>query len=394
MPHRPTVHLRPDRDRSVRQAHPWILSGSIARVTGDPAPGDTVCIAAGSGEILGEGDFDPSSQIRVRMTRFGPVDEDSGESWLAPRLERAIGWRATHPALQDADAVRLIHAEADGLPGLIVDRYAQWLSVKLATPAMVRRAARLAELLRGATGAEGAWLRGETGDKKGHRGDTEMDRALFGAVPDEPVAIRERSRRYLVDVKQGQKTGFYLDQRDARDALQSLASGARVLDLFAYTGGFSVAAIRGGAVSTVAVESSKPAVEMLARNAPEAEIFQHDVNRFLREDARPFDVVALDPPPFAKRKHDVRSACRAYKDLNLRAMERIAPGGYLLTFTCSHHISPDLFRKVVFSAALDACREVQVLAPLGAPVDHPVSIFHPQGEYLSGLLLRIEGALR
>jgi 23S rRNA (cytosine1962-C5)-methyltransferase len=389
------VHLRPDRDRSVRQAHPWILSGSIARVTGDAAPGDTVRVATGSGEILGEGDFDPHSQIRVRITRFGPVDEDAEESWLAPRIERAIGWRATHPALQDVDAVRLVHAEADGLPGLVIDRYAQWLSVKLATPAMVRRTARLAELLRSATGAEGAWIRGESAGAKAPAslgGDTKVDRALFGAIPDEPIAIRERSRRYWVDVKQGQKTGFYLDQRDARDALQSLASGARVLDLFAYTGGFAVAAMRGGAVSVV--ESSKPATEMLARNVPEAEIFQHDVNRFLREDARPFDVIALDPPPFAKRKHDVQSACRAYKDLNLRAMERIAPGGYLLTFTCSHHISPDLFRKVVFSAALDAQREVQVLAPLSAPVDHPVSIFHPQGEYLSGLLLRIEGPLR
>ena len=247
---------------------------------------------------------------------------------------------------------------------------------------MARRAPQLAECLEKATQARGAWLRG---DAPGGR----EDRALFGSVPAEPFAIEERGRTYHVDLRRGQKTGFYLDQRDARDLFERLAPGARALDLYAYTGGFAVAAHKGGAREVVAVESSRNAIPLLRQNAPGAEVVEGDVAEFLRGDSRDFDLIAIDPPPFARRKRDVQAATRAYKALHMNALERAAPSAYILSFSCSHHVGPDLFRKVVFGAALEARRELQVLAQLGAPPDHACSIYHPQGEYLCGLLLRV-----
>lgn len=385
MAERPAVRLRPGRERSLRLGHPWILSGSVATVEGDARPGDVVRVLASDGETLAVGDLDPDSQIRVRIWHFGSDAPDEGDAWIDSRIARAMAWRASHPLLRGTDAVRLVNSEADGLPGLTVDRYASWLAVKLATPAMRRRASQLAQILEMASRAEGAWLRGES---SGH--ESTPARALFGQVPTEPVAIQERGRLYRVDLQRGQKTGFYLDQRDARDLFAELAPGARALDLFAYTGGFSVAAAQGGASSTTAVESSKPACDLLRQNAPLAEIVETDVGKFLRGDAREFDLIALDPPPFARRKRDAPRACRAYKDVNLRALSRAAPGAHLLTFSCSHHVSTELFRKVVLSAAADAGRRVHTLRSLGAPADHPVAAAHPQGEYLKGLLLRVE----
>ena len=359
-----------------------MLSGSVARVEGDAAPGDWVRVCAPDGEVLGSGDYEPDSQIPVRICLFGAGQPAPGDDWLALRIDRALAWREVHPDLQDTDALRLVHSEADGLPGLTVDRYAGWLAVKLGTPGMRRRARRVAECLEKATQAQGAWLRGDAADGA-------ADRTLFGSVPDEPFPIRERGRTYRVDLRRGQKTGFYLDQRDSRDRFGRHASGARALDLFAYTGGFARAAQDGGAREVVAIESSRAALELLERNAPGVEAVRGDVAEFLRGDRRHFDLIALDPPPLARRKRDVPSACRAYKDLHIRALERAAPGAVLLSFSCSHHVGPDLFRKVVFGAALDGGRELQVLSTLGAPADHPVSIYHPQGEYLCGLELRV-----
>jgi 23S rRNA (cytosine1962-C5)-methyltransferase len=379
----PCVVLRAGRERSVGLGHPWVLSGSVERVEGHPAPGDVVQVVDSAGAVLGTGDWDPDAQIRVRIFAFGK-DEPDEVAWLEGALERALGWRRGHPLLQGTDALRLVHSEADGLPGLTVDRYADWLSLRTGTPAMRRRAPRVAEILVGRTGAKGAWLRAE-----GAAGA-----ALFGSVPVEPIEIQEGGRRYFVDLRHGQKTGFYLDQRDARELFARLAPGTRALDLFAHTGGFARAAQTGGAREVVAVESSEQAARLLGKNAPGCEIVTGDVNEFLRSDERAFDLVSVDPPPFAKRKRDVTAACRAYKDLNLRVFARVADGAHVLTFSCSHHVEPELFRKVVFSAARDAGREVQMLGALGAPADHPVSLRHPQGEYLKGLLLRVSGSTR
>jgi 23S rRNA (cytosine1962-C5)-methyltransferase len=376
-----SVVLRPGRERAVELRHPWLLSGSVLRVDGEPAAGDVVALRSSAGEVLAFGDFDPEAQIRVRIFAFGK-DEPDERAWLEAKLREAIGWRAAHPLLQDTDGLRLVHAEADGLPGLVVDRYADWLALRVGTPAMARRAPQIGEILSAVTGARGAWLRSEG----------KPSALLFGEVPDEPIEIRERGRKYLVDLRRGQKTGCYLDQRDARDLFAKLARGKRALDLFAHTGGFSVAALAGGAREVVAVESSEQAAALLAKNAPDAALFVGDANEFLRADRSHFDLLAVDPPPFAKKKRDVQAACRAYKDLNLRALARAAAGAHVLTFSCSHHIEPELFRKLVFAAAQDAGRELQVLGELRAPPDHPVSIHHPQGEYLKGLLLRVAGS--
>jgi len=345
------VVLRRGRDRSVALGHPWLLSGSVLRVEGDPGPGDLVAVESEAGELLGFGDFDPDAQLRVRILSFGKDEPQLGEL-LATRLVEAIG------------------------------RYADFVSLRVGTPGMARRAEEIGERVRLLTGAEGGWLRSE-----GAPG-----RLLFGTLPDGPIEIEESQRRYLVDARHGQKTGFYLDQRDARDLFARLARGKRALDLFAHTGGFARAAQQGGASDVVAVESSEQAAALLRRNAPDCELVVGDVNEYLRSERRQFELLAVDPPPFAKKKRDVPAACRAYKDLNLRALARAAVGAHVLTFSCSHHVAPELFRKLVFGAALDAGREVQVLGELRAPVDHPVSIRHPQGEYLKGLLLRVGGA--
>jgi 23S rRNA (cytosine1962-C5)-methyltransferase len=382
-----TVRLRPGRDRPVRLRHPWVLSGSVDRIEGEPEPGETVSVVSSEGELLGTGDYDPQSQIRVRLFTFGPEPADPAEGWLESRLTAALDWRSRHPLLADTNATRLVHGEADGLPGLMVDRYAEWLVLKVASPGMLRRAERVARHLADHLALRGAWLRGDL--SPGTAPPTVEERAVVGEVPETPIPIEERGRRYRVDLRRGQKTGFYLDQRESRDLFRALAAGKKALDLFAYTGGFCAAALQGGAREVVAVESSEPALELLRENAPAAEAVSGDAHEFLRSDRRRFDLVVCDPPPLARRRRDVSAACRAYKDINLGVLRHVEPGAHVLTFTCSHHIDADLFRKVVFGAAMDAGAGIQWLATLGAAPDHPVSLHHPQGEYLKGLLLRI-----
>jgi 23S rRNA (cytosine1962-C5)-methyltransferase len=216
---------------------------------------------------------------------------------------------------------------------------------------------------------------------------------LWGETPSALLPIREGRRHYRVDCVDGQKTGFYLDQRASRDLVERLAEGRRVLDLFAYTGGFSVAAAHGGARSITAVDSSQPALDRAAEHlagllpAQALRLVRQDAFRFVREDDAEYDLIVLDPPPLARQRGDVKRATRAYKDVALHALKRAAPGARLLAFACSQHVGADLFRKVIFGASLDANRPLRVLAQLGLPVDHPVALDHPEGEYLTGLLL-------
>ena len=235
-----SVILREGRDRSVRRGHPWLLSGSIDRIEGEPRPETPVRILAANGSLLAHGDFDPQAQIRVRLTHFGEDTPDPEETWFEERLLAAVAWREAHPQLDGTNAVRWVHAEADGLPGLTVDRYARWVTIRPSTGAMAHRSERVARALLETRGLAGAWLRGPA-----HEADA--TRTLAGSVPEEPIEISERGRVYQVDLRRGQKTGFYLDQRDSRDRFQRLASRARVLDLYAYSGGFAAAALAGGA---------------------------------------------------------------------------------------------------------------------------------------------------
>jgi 23S rRNA (cytosine1962-C5)-methyltransferase len=387
----PHVVLQPGRDRSVRRRHPWLLSGSVASVEGDPAAGDLLGVLSAEGEVLAHGHYSPRSEIRVRLLWFGK--EAPGEEHLRAGIERAVARRREDPRLQGREALRLVNAEGDDLPGLVVDRYREIAVVRLSTVGMAVRREAISGILREVSGAASGYERPDATAAR-REGLPICEGPLWGDPPPPTLSIREGRRRYHVDLVGGQKTGFYLDQCDSRDLVESLAAGRRVLDLFAYTGGFAVAAALGGASAVTLVESSSTGLalarENLASNPAdlEAEIVLGDAFRFLRGAGEPFDLIILDPPPLARRRRDVERACRAYKDLILHALRRASPDALLLAFACSHHVGPDLFRKVAFGASLDAHRPVQVLQVLQAPADHPVSINHPEGAYLNGLLLR------
>jgi 23S rRNA (cytosine1962-C5)-methyltransferase len=383
------VILQPGRDRSVRRRHPWLLSGSIARLDGAADAGDVVRVLSAEGETLGFGHLSPHSNLRVRVFQFGK--EEPRPEWLANRIRAVVERRRDHPLIGDTDAVRLVNAEGDGLPGLVVDRYADCVVVKLTAPGMARERETVVRALREATAAASGFERSDTSARR--EGFAAKSGVLWGEAPASPIEIAERDRCYQVDVCAGQKTGFYVDQRDARDLVQQLAAGCRMLDLFSYTGGFAVAAARGGAEAMTLVDSSEAALglaeENLDRNGAgsKARIMREDAFGFLRKDDARYDLLVVDPPSLARARRDVAKASRAYKDLALFALKRSEPGARLLLFACSHHVGPDLFRKIVFGAALDAERPVRVLRTLGAGADHPVSLDHPEGAYLNGLLL-------
>jgi 23S rRNA (cytosine1962-C5)-methyltransferase len=388
------VVLQAGRERSLERRHPWLLSGAIARVAGEPAPGELVRVVSASGVVLGFGDYSPASTIRVRAIAFG---KDAPEpDWLERRIEAAVARRAAHPLIGDSDALRLVKSEGDALPGLVVDRYAEALVVKLASVGMERRRDAIAACLARIEGARCGFERSDPTAAR-REGFAPRQGLLFGGEPPARSPIRERARRYSVDIVNGQKTGFYLDQRDARDLVERAARGRRVLDLFAYTGGFSAAAARGGASAITAVDSSAAALELAALHvaenagaaAPRFEAHRADAFEYARNSQEPFDLAILDPPPLARSKADLTRASRAYKDLLMSALRNAAPGALVLAFSCSHHVGADLFRKIAFGASLDAQRGARVVGMLGAPADHPVSIDHPEGEYLTGLVLEV-----
>jgi 23S rRNA (cytosine1962-C5)-methyltransferase len=386
------VVLSPGRDRSLRRRHPWVLSGAVASVRGEAAPGVLVRVLSAEGETLGFGDLSPRSAIRVRVVHFGK--EPPPGDWLRERIAAAVARRVAHPLVGDTDAVRLVNAEGDDLPGFVADRYADVVVVKLGSASMIQRREAIAGALREITGAACGFERSDPSVAR-QEGVPLREGPLWGDAPAEPVAIRERDRRYHVDVARGQKTGFYLDQRDARDLVAGVARGRRVLDLFSHTGAFAVAAARGGARSAVCVDSSAPALELARRNLEEnapgfdASLFEGDAFEFVRRDEGRYDLLVVDPPPLARKQRDVPRAARAYKDVLLHALRRAEGGALVLAFSCSHHVGAELFRKIVFGAALDAGRSARVLRVLGAAADHPVSLEHPEGEYLCGLLLEL-----
>jgi 23S rRNA (cytosine1962-C5)-methyltransferase len=388
------VVLQPGRERSLERRHPWLLSGAIARVAGEPAPGELVRVVSASGVALGFGDYSPASAIRVRMIAFGKEAPET--DWLDQRIEAALARRVAHPLIGDTDAVRLVNAEGDALPGLVVDRYADALVVKLGSVGMERRRDAIAACLARAGGARVGFERADPIAAR-REGFAPRQGSLFGGEPAARIAIRERARRYQVDVVHGQKTGFYLDQRDARDLVERAARGRRVLDLFSYTGGFSSAAARGGASAITAVDSSAAALELAALHvadnaggaAPRFEAVRADAFEYARAAHEPFDLAIVDPPPLARREADLARATRAYKDVLLAVLRNAAPGALVLAFSCSHHVGAELFRKIAFGASLDAQRSARVVGALGAPADHPVSIDHPEGEYLTGLVLEV-----
>jgi 23S rRNA (cytosine1962-C5)-methyltransferase len=391
----PRLVLKPGREKSLRHRHPWVFSGAIARVDGEPGPGDTVAVAAHDGTVLAQAAYSPDSQIRARVWTFD-AHATVDEAFLAARLEAAIRRRA---GLLDAkhDGCRLVHSETDGLPGLVVDRYGDVAVLQLLSAGAERWREFWPQALAKAAGIRVAFERSDA-EVRTLEGLAPRSGLLLGELP-ATVRFVEAGLSYEVDVAHGQKTGFFLDQRDNRALAASLAPGADVLNAFCYTGGFSIGALAAGARSVVSVDTSEEALAMARRNAAlngldesKAQWTNADVFawlRRLRDEGRRFSLVVLDPPKFAPTEKHVERAARAYKDINLWAMKLLAPGGHLLTFSCSGAVSPDLFQKIVAGAAADAKADLEIRGRLGASRDHPVSIHFPEGEYLKGLWLQV-----
>lgn len=395
---RPAVHLLPGRERSLLRRHPWVLSGAVRAVAGDPAPGDTVEILGADGAWLARGAWSPASSLRVRVWSF-QEGEGVDADFIRRRIAAAAAARQAMCVDNPAPGVRLVNAESDGLPGLVVDRYAGWLAVQFHAPGVERQRAAITEALLALPGIRGLVDRSDPALRQ-REGLTEPSGPDLGEPPPSPIEIREGPWRFVVDLCQGQKTGFYLDQRESRRILaaQPLA-GAEILNAFSYTGGFAVATLAAGAARVVNVDTAAAAHDLarenLRRNGlPEdrcefriADVFRE--LRACRDAGRSFDAIILDPPKFADNKAKIPAAARGYKDINLLAIKMIRPGGLLATFSCSGGLSMELFQKIVADAALDAQRDASLVGTLGPPPDHPVALAFPEGVYLKGLLCRI-----
>ncbi len=385
--------LKPGREKSLRHRHPWVFSGAVESVEGNPASGDTVSIVARDGAFLAKAAYCPDSQIRARVWSFDAKDEIDAP-FLRQKLQASIDRRAA--PRQDSDAMRLVHGESDGLPGLVVDRYAGTLVVQILSAGAERWRSFWGPALTELTGAAAVYERSDV-EVRHLEGLAPRTGPLVGEVQAN-VRINEDGIAYEVDLVNGQKTGFYLDQRDNRALAGALAEGVEALNAFCYTGGFSLSALKGGARRVISIDTSDEALALAQRNvqlngleAEKAEWMAADVFaqlRRFRDQGRKFGLIVLDPPKFAPTEKHVPNAARAYKDINLWAMKLLAPGGHLLTFSCSGAVSPDLFQKIVAGAAADARADLQIRRHLGAALDHPVSIHFPEGEYLKGLWLQ------
>jgi 23S rRNA (cytosine1962-C5)-methyltransferase len=405
------VILQPGKDKPVRQRHPWVFSGAIARVDGQPAPGDLVEVVADSGEWLARGYFNGRSQIVVRILAWQRDAAPDGPEFWRTRLVAAAERRmapssassalASEPAVGAAtDAYRLVYAESDGLPGLIVDRYGAWLVVQFLTAGVEVRRDVLLGLLQEVFRPRGIVDRSDASVRR-QEGLALRAGLAAGEHPPDDLTVSENGHLFRVDLLGGQKTGFYLDQRQNRALVGGRSAGRRVLNAFSFTGAFAIYALAGGATHVTNIDSSIEALHGSEANlrlngfdpdlqatAIAGDVFA--VLRSLREGGHQFDLVILDPPKFAARRADLPGATRGYKDVNLLGLKLLAPGGLLATFSCSGLVSPDLFQKIVFGAGLDAGRDVRIIAHLSQGADHPILLSFPEAEYLKGLLCRAD----
>jgi 23S rRNA (cytosine1962-C5)-methyltransferase len=391
--------LKPGREKSLLRRHPWIFSGAIDRIVGTPQPGETVGILDHKKQFLAWAAYSPKSQISARVWSF-EQDEQVDAAFFARRIERAIGLRASLGmldtstdinGLQDSNAVRLIHAESDHLPGLVVDRYADVLVLQSLTAGSEAWRDQIADILLEKSGLTVIYERSDA-DVRELEGLPVRNGSLRGAAPGR-VEISEHGLRYLVNLVTGHKTGFYLDQRWNRARIGQLAGGRDVLNCFCYTGGFSLQAAKGGARSVLSVDSSADALALASENAAlngitqglewrEADVFQ--VLRKFRDERRSFDMIILDPPKFAATILQAEKAARGYKDINLLAFKLLRPGGLLATFSCSGGIDAALFQKIVAGAALDAGADAAIVEHMSQAGDHPIALEFPDGAYLPG----------
>ncbi len=388
------IVLKRNKEKPVRQRHPWIFSGAIARVAGAPAAGEVVDVRAADGRWLARAEFNPRSQIRARVFCW---DEQArvDEAFWRGRLAAAIARRDA--ILPGAEARRLVFAESDGLPGLIVDQYGDHLVTQFLTAGAEARKTMTVRHLVALLHPASIIHRDDPMRRK--EGLPPADGALHGQPPAEPLIITENGHRFLVDLRSGQKTGFYLDQAANRAALAPRCAGKEVLNAFSYTGAFAVYALAAGATHVINLDASAEALSLAEANlrlngfTPDRwETIQADVFKQLRawrDAGRQFDLIILDPPKFATSRGHLQRAARGYKDINWLAMRLLRPGGLLATFSCSGLVSAVLFQKILFGAALDAGRDARIIGHFHQGPDHPVLLTFPEAAYLKGFLLHI-----
>ncbi|MEM7114473.1 MAG: class I SAM-dependent rRNA methyltransferase [Chloroflexota bacterium] len=395
----PQIVLKKGRDKPVRQRHPWLFSGAIAKVLGEPAAGDVVAVVDKNGRFLAHAYYNPHSQIRARLLSWNANEAIDTNFWRS-RLSRAMAARNGLQFEPQTTAYRLVNAEADGLPGLVVDKYGDYLVMQCLTWGIDQRKRELAELLVELVQPKAIIERSDVNVRK-LEGLAEEKGILWGEAPPGSVVVQENGLKFQMQLLAGHKTGFYLDQRENRTAVTapSLIQNKTILNVFAYTGAFAVYAAANGAGPIINIDSSIPALEQAEQNMllnrferPEDEFLAGDafeILRYYRDEEQQFDMIILDPPKFAHTQRDVNRACRGYKDLNWLALRLLKPGGLLATFSCSGLVSRDLFQKVLFGAALDAQRDVQIIRPLAQGADHPILLSFPESAYLKGFLCRV-----
>ncbi|HJV50535.1 MAG TPA: class I SAM-dependent rRNA methyltransferase [Noviherbaspirillum sp.] len=396
-----TITLKPGKEKSLLRRHPWVFPTAIDRIDGKPEeknkPGATAVVQSASGQFLARAAFSPQSQIRARAWSFNenePVDH----ALIKRRVKKALAYRQS--TVKDTDAIRVIFGEADGFPGLVADWYGGaggYVVCQFQSAGVEAWKAPIVQALIAETGCPNVYERSDASVRE-REGMPLVTGVLAGSEPPDETLVTENGVRYGVDIKHGHKTGFYIDQRDNRRLVMEHAAGRDVLNCFCYTGGFSLAALKGGANSVISIDSSGEALAIGQRNvalngfdASKAEWWDADVFktlRTLREQGKSFDLIVLDPPKFASSPGQVERAARAYKDINLLGFQLLRPGGLLFTYSCSGAISADLFQKIVAGAANDAKIDAFILRRLSAGIDHPMTTSFPEGEYLKGLMLQ------
>ncbi len=391
------VKLKPRREKAILRHHPWIFSGAVENVTGNPDPGDVVDIYSADGRWIARGAYSPKSQIRVRVWTWNQEEEVDAD-FIQRRITLSIAARDEIGIPKSTNAYREVHGESDGIPGLIVDRYGDYRVVQFLWVGVESWKDEIVETLSSHGGCLGIYERSDV-DVRELEGLEPCSGILVGEEPPRRIQIHEGERRYFVDVRDGQKTGFFLDQRENRSLAANWIRGGEVLDCFCYSGGFTVAALTAGVERVTAVDKSKTALDLAEENVrlnnfptEDVEFLGEDVFQLLRkfrDQGRSFDTVILDPPKFAATSAQVDRAARGYKDVNLLAFKLLRAGGYLLTFSCSGGVTPQLFQKIVADAALDAGVDTVIVGWLSQASDHPVKVYFPEGRYLKGLVCQI-----
>jgi 23S rRNA (cytosine1962-C5)-methyltransferase len=391
----PYIVIHKGREKSLARKHPWLFASAVAKVSSEPIPpGSTVAVRSAEGICLGYGAYNAKSQIRVRMWTFS-AEEMVDADFVRNRVKRAVSLRSTLPSSRSGNSQRLIFSESDGLPGVILDRFGSHLVLQLTTAGAFHWRDVIIQAVIAETGCASLEERSDS-DTNHLEGLDDWKGLRFGSLPTDGTEVQEHGLLFKVRSENSQKTGFYLDQRDNRLLTRSIASGKRVLDCFCFTGGFAVNALKGGATHVTLVDSSADALaaaseNMAANGFMEDQVTSYCGNAFEllrreRDASRQYDLVILDPPKFAPTTSQVEKAARAYKDINMQGIKCLAPGGLLMTYSCSGGVSLPLFQKIVADAALDAGKELQIIRYLHQAEDHPIHLAFPESEYLKGLL--------